>query len=507
MARRASDARLLMIPVDRAAPEPLHRQVCESLRQSILEGRLGPGARLPSSRALAADLGVSRNTVLLAFEQLLAEGYLSARIGSGTQVARDLPTELLGEREPSAGVSFDGEGRELSKRCEQFTSVPFTTRRLWGAVRPFQSGLPALDHFPTRTWATLASKRLRRRSPDSLSYHDPRGWPDLRSAIAEHLAVARGVDCEPDQVLVTSGTQQALDLCARVLLDPGDVAWIEEPGYTGARAALTAGGARVLPIPVDAEGLQVGRAEVGAESPRLIYVTPTHQFPKGVTMSLARRLELLRLAERKRCWVVEDDYDSEFRFEGTPVTALQGLDRNGRVLYLGSFSKTLAPSLRLGFLVLPPDLVDPVLAARVVMDQQCPTFEQAVLADFLREGHFARHVRRMRKLYRQRRDLLSAELDKHLAGLVEVEATDTGVHLVARLPRGIDDRALARAAVEQGIEVVPLSAYHMHAPERGGLVLGYGAFDEEQIVAAAERLAAIFDQPGVLSRGPKAVPA
>ncbi|GJM21066.1 MAG: GntR family transcriptional regulator [Planctomycetota bacterium] len=495
-----------MIPVDRAAAEPLHRQVCESLRQSILEGKLSPGARLPSSRALASDLGVSRNTVLLAFEQLLAEGYLSARVGSGTQVARNLPVELLGNRDPASPATFNGAGRQLSKRSERFTQVPFVTRRLWGAVRPFQAGLPALDHFPARTWATLASKRLRRRTSDSLSYHDPRGWPDLRSAIAEHLAVARGVDCEPDQVLVTAGTQQALDLCSRVLLDPGDVAWIEEPGYTGARAALTASGARVLPIPVDTEGLQVGHAEVAAESPRLIYVTPTHQFPTGVTMSLARRLELLRLAERSQSWILEDDYDSEFRFEGSPVTALQGLDRNGRVLYMGSFSKTLAPSLRLGFLVLPPDLLDAVLAARVVMDHQSPTFEQAVLADFLREGHFARHVRRMRKLYRQRRDVLVGELDKHLAGLVEVEATDTGVHLVARLPRGINDRALARAAVEQGLEVEALSSYHMHAPERGGLVLGYGAFTDEQLVSAAERLAAIFDQPGVLSRE-RAVPA
>lgn len=500
MSPEVVDARLLMIPVDRDAPEALHKQVCESLRSSILEGRLSPGARLPSSRALAGDLGVSRNTVLLAFEQLLAEGYLRARVGSGTQVARDLPVDLLEERTRPAPPRIDPEGRELSDRGRRLASVPFTTRRLWGAVRPFQCGLPALDQFPARTWATIASRRLRQRSAETLSYHDPRGWPALRSAIAEHLSLARGVDCEPDQVLITSGTQQAIDLCSRVLLDPGDVAWMEDPGYMGARAALVGSGARVVGVPVDEEGMTLARGAGPHEAPKLIYTTPTHQFPTGVTMSLARRLELLRFASERRCWVLEDDYDSEFRFEGTPVTALQGLDRAGRVLYLGSFSKTLAPALRLGFLVLPEDLVDPLLAARVVADQQSPLFEQVVMADFIQEGHFARHVRRMRKLYRQRRDILVRELEKHLSGLIEIEATDTGVHLIARLPAGIDDRAVARAAVEHGVEVVPLSHYSEHLPDVGGLVLGYGAYNERQLTEAAERLAAVFDMPGILGR-------
>lgn len=366
-----------VISVDRSSAAPLHRQLYEGLREAILSGRLSAGALLPSTRELAAGLGVSRNTATSAYAQLLAEGYLEGRVGSGTYVARSLPDDLLRARSGPGGEP-GGAGAEvaLSRRGRLLAATPTTTARDAGPARAFRPGIPALDAFPFGLWRRLESRFWRRPPPGLLGYGDPAGYGPLRAGISAYLRAARAVRCSPEQVIVVSGSQQALDLAARVLLDPGDAAWVEEPGYAGARAALLGAGARLVPVPVDEEGLDVAAgARLGPDA-RLVHVTPSHQYPLGATMSLARRLELLGWARRSGAWVLEDDYDSEYRYAGRPLEALQGLDAEGRVIYVGTFSKVLFPSLRLGYLVLPPDLVDAFAAARELTDRHPPGPDQ-----------------------------------------------------------------------------------------------------------------------------------
>jgi GntR family transcriptional regulator/MocR family aminotransferase len=312
----------------------------------------------------------------------------------------------------------------------------------------------------------------------------------LREEIAAYLGAARAVECGWEQVIVVSGSQQALDLAARVLLDPGDAAWVEDPGYAGARGALIAAGARIVPVPVDEEGLRVSDGVRRAADARLAYVSPSHQYPLGATMSVSRRLELLAWASRTGAWVLEDDYDSEYRYTGRPLEALQGLDAEGRVIYLGTFSKVLSPALRLGYLVVPPDLVDPFSAARELTDRHSPLVEQAVLARFIAEGHFARHIRRMRTLYAERQDILVEAAAGDLRGLLDVRPAEAGMHLVGWLPDRTDDREAMRRAAARGVEAIALSMYGIEPPARGGLLLGYAAVGEAGIRAGVRRLAA-----------------
>ncbi|MBX0326142.1 PLP-dependent aminotransferase family protein, partial [Oscillochloris sp. ZM17-4] len=402
---------------------PLYRQLYDEIRAAVLDGRLAPGARLPSSRELAAGMGLARSTVVSAFEQLLAEGYLEGRVGAGTFVATSLPEDLLGHGGPPARPPAAHERpapRRLSARGAALAATPVSASS-GDRVRPraFQVGLPDIDGFPHATWARLAARRYGSPPPELMAYGDPAGYLPLREAIASHLAAARGVRCDPGQVVVVSGSQQGLDLAARVLLDPGDEAWIEDPGYMGARGALLAAGARLAPVPVDAEGLDVAAGARLAPQSRLAYITPSHQFPLGVTMSLPRRLALLAWARAAGAWVIEDDYDSEYRYAGRPLAALQGLDGDGRVIYLGTFSKVLFPALRLGYMVVPPDLVPAFVAARALADRHSPGIEQAIVADFLAEGHFARHLRRTRARYAARQAAL-VEAARPLAGRLDV---------------------------------------------------------------------------------------
>ncbi|ABG03115.1 transcriptional regulator, GntR family [Rubrobacter xylanophilus DSM 9941] len=488
---------LLWVSVDRSSAVPLHRQLYEGLRGAILGGRLSPGARLPSTRELAAGLGVSRNTATSAYVQLLAEGYLEGRVGSGTYVARSLPDDLLRAR-PGPGREAAGAGAEraLSRRGGLLAATPTTTARDAGAPRAFRPGVPALDRFPFELWRQLASRFWRRPPPGLLGYGDPAGYAPLRAEISAYLRAARAVRCSPEQVIVVSGSQQALDLAARVLLDPGDAAWVEDPGYMGARAALLGAGARLVPVPVDGEGLDVAAgARLGPDA-RLVHVTPSHQYPLGATMSLARRLELLGWANRTGAWVLEDDYDSEYRYAGRPLEALQGLDAEGRVIYVGTFSKVLFPSLRLGYLVLPPDLVDAFAAARELSDRHPPGPDQGVLARFIAEGHFERHLRRTRKLYAERQEALVEAARRHLAGRLEVPPAEAGMHLVGRLPEGTDDREASRRAAALGVEAPPVSAFASGACRTPGLVLGYAAFGRDEIEEGVKRLRAALDGPG-----------
>ncbi|MCA1647250.1 MAG: PLP-dependent aminotransferase family protein, partial [Chloroflexi bacterium] len=320
--------------------------------------------------------------------------------------------------------------------------------------------------------------------------------PPLREAIASYLGAVRAVRCSPEQVIVVGGSQQALDLAARVLLDPGNTVWFEEPGYLGARAALRGAGAQVIPVPVDEDGLDVGAGEAMASAARMAYVTPSHQYPLGVTMSLSRRLALLAWATRADAWILEDDYDSEFRYAGRPLAALQGLDTSARVIYIGTFSKTLLPSLRLGYLVVPPDLVDAFTSARAVVDRQSPLLDQAVLCDFITEGHFSRHIRRMRQLYAERQRLLLEAAGRELAGLIDLGPESAGLHLVGRLPAGVNDQAASRAAYGRGVDAVALSATYFGPTSASGLLLGYAAYSGKEIMTGARELARALDADG-----------
>jgi GntR family transcriptional regulator / MocR family aminotransferase len=487
--KRAATVPATGIVLERAGRLPMHRQLSQRLREAILAGQFPPGTRLPSTRTLASELGVSRTTALAAYEQLRDEGYLDGRVGAGTTVA-----DLTGP--PPAPPPSPTRVPAAPALSARGTAVAASRWRLRPETRPgrerpraFPLGMPALDAFPRQLWTRVLTRRARRSLGDLLGYQDPAGYRPLREAITAYLGLARGVRCGPDQVLVVSGAQAGIDLAARLLLDPGDPAWVEDPGYYGARGALTGAGARLVPVPVDADGLDLGAARRRQPDARLAYVTPSHQFPVGATMSLARRLDLLAWAESAGGYVLEDDYDSEYRYVGRPLPALQGLDQAGRVVYVGSFSKVLFPSLRVGYLVVPDGLVDAFTAAQRFGEVHVPALEQAALADFIADGHLGRHVRRMRALYAVRGRALIRAIRRQAPDALEVRSAHAGLHLVAWLPPGADDRAAADRAAAAGVEAQALSDHALERPERGGLLLGYAAVPEPEIDRASVRLA------------------
>ncbi|GJG89531.1 GntR family transcriptional regulator [Gemmatimonadetes bacterium T265] len=471
-----------MIAVDPAAREPLHRQIYSAVRDLIVVGRLRPNDRVPSTRALAADLGVSRNTVLLAMTQLTSEGYLRGRPGAGTRVAPQLPDALLrvdARREPLGTRPTAGSRPVIARRGARTALLSDGMPRLGLAPRPFRHGTPALDRFPVDLWARLAARRYQRVPLEFLDHGEAFGHRPLREAVAVYVGAARGVRCEPGQVLITSGAQQALALAVQVLLDPGDTAWMEDPGYLGMRGVLTIAGARIAPVPVDAEGLDVAAGMRIAPDARLVYTTPSHQFPLGATMSHVRRRALLQWARGANAWIVEDDYESEYRFAGHPLPALHGLDPDGRVLYVGTFSKTVFPSLRIGYLIVPHDLTDAFARARAFAAGSASPLEQAVLADFIIEGHFARHVRRMRTLYAARQAALVALAERELRGRITLRPAAAGLHLLGWLPPGRSDAAVSSALAARGVEAPPLSMYHVGPRAAdGALLLGYASLDD-----------------------------
>ena len=436
------------------------------------------------------ELGVSRNTVTLAYDQLVAEGYLRGRPRSGMQVAATLPPRPSPRPVRSAGTRARAAPR-VSARGLAIASAPMPGLSSAGRPpAPFRPGVPALDLFPLRLWARLVHRRLRR--PPELGYGDPAGYAPLRAAIAEYVSAARGARCVADQVIVVNGSQQGVDLAARALLDSGDQAWIEDPGYPGARAALLAAGASLVPVPVDDEGLRVAEGVRRAPRARLAYVSPSHQFPLGTTMSASRRLELLRWAAQAGAWILEDDYDSEFRYSTRPLASLQGMDQDGRVVYIGTFSKTLVPALRLGYLIVPPEIAQAFRAVRAACDRHSPVLDQAVLADFMTEGHFARHVRRMRNVYAERQGALVDAIQRKLGDRLEARATGAGMHLVGWLDAGSDDAAVSARLWEEGIEAPPLSRYGLVKPARPGLLLGWAGYSPEAIEKAVERLGSVL---------------
>ena len=489
MPKSSSSLTLASIPLDRSSARPLHRQLYDRLREGILSGQLRPGFRLPPTRTLADELGVSRNTVLTAFDELLAEGCIEGKVGSGTYVSPGLPADILSKRKavpqprPGPRPRISRRGRFVTDHLKESWPPGSTS---WPYV--FRAGLPAFDAFPYRQWKRLVARHWHRPPQEILYQREVPDYPPLRRAVADYLRAARGVRCDPEQVLFLTGAQQAIDLVARVLLDPGDPVWVEDPGYVGGRNTLKAVGLKLVPVNVDEEGLCVDAGIKRCPNGRLACVTPSFQFPLGVTMSLARRLKLLDWAERARSWVLEDDYYSELRYVGPPLPALQGLDIHGRVIYLGTFTKVLLPLINLAYLVVPAGLLDTFQSAHRLSGRRA-CIEQAALADFIGEGHFARHIRRMRSLYVERQAAFVEAAERELAGLLEVRRSDCGMHLMGWLPPGVDDIMAESAARRQGVETSALSRQYVRRCRRGGLILGYTAFTPSQIREGVERLA------------------
>lgn len=455
----------------RQAGMPLYRQLHDRIRDAILSGELRPGAKLPSSRVLAAQLPASRTIVQLAYDMLVAEGYLIGRGAKGTIVAPLASTALGPPVRPAPGA---GSNHPAPRR----------------AIQPFQLGLPALDLFPRKLWSRHAARVTRQLGAAEMHFQGPLGLERLRRAVAGYLAVARGVACTAEQVLITAGFQGALAIAAATLLRPGDRVWVEDPGYRPARRVLALLGAQLVPVPVDAEGLEVEVARARAADARMAVITPSHQFPTGVALSLARRSALLQWAREAGAWVIEDDYDSEFRYQGRPLPALQGLDPDGRVLYVGSFSKVLFPALRLGYLVAPATLVEDLAKTRRLLDGHPPMLDQMTVAAFIEDGDFTRHIMAMRALYAERRMALAAALEDVLGDLVRLELTAGGMHLLAHLPPGYRDAEVVERATRAGQAAWPLSLMAIRRDAEQGLLLGFTGLPAELARSEVEMLRA-----------------
>jgi GntR family transcriptional regulator/MocR family aminotransferase len=455
---------------------PLHRQLYEALRRALLDGKLAAGERLPSTRDLAHDLAVSRNTVVAAINQLTVEGYLASRVGRGTYVNDDVPRRQ-GKALRHGPVTLPA-APHLSRRgtdlVERFCASALE-------VQPFTPGLADFSAFPVALWQRLQNKHWRMTYPDLLDYNAAGGYGPLRRAVTDYLRVFRSVQLDADQVIITTGTQQSLELCARLLADHGDTVWVEDPAYWGAVKAFMANGLHLHPVAVDDEGI-APTSHDNKHPPKLIYLTPSHQYPTGAVMSLARRHQLLACARTHQAWVLEDDYDSEFRFSGPPISSLEGLDTDERVFYMGTFSKVLYPGIKLAYLVVPKGLVAAFKQAHYDLNRPGQMPQQAALAEFIEMGHFASALRRSRQSYAERRESLLQALQPLLkAGVAYISGADQGLHLCLRLKPGSDDQALAQQAAAKGLTVRPLSAYCLARKDLSGLVVGYGYANPKDI--------------------------
>lgn len=498
MHRRPAHSTFRAFSLDPNGSEPLHRQLYEELRRAILSGRIAAGSRLPASRELASVSRVSRNTVLNAYEQLLAEGYIHSRAGSGTFVSDATPEAFKPETIPVAPATLPAataprpSSRPLSALGERSRMIELTRHRFHSVANAFRPGLPALDQFPMDVMRRIIDRRLRRASVRMLAYGDPQGYLPLREAIAAHLTASRGARCDASRIMIVNGSQNGIALCAQVLLDPGQTVWLEDPGYFGARVSLELHGAKIAHVPVDLDGIDVAAGIRLAPDARMAYVTPSHQNPTGVTMSLHRRMALLQWAQNAGAWIVEDDNASEYRYRGRPLAALQGIDPSDRVIYIGTFSKVMFSSNRLGYMVLPPDLVAPFVKAHDFHERGSNGILQAVIADFISEGHFARHLRRMRTLYASRMAALEQAVTQKAAGLIELQPIEGGLNRLALLPPGIDDVEVAQAMEKLGVLCAPYSEYQANPGSRGGLVLGFAGADESEIATGIERMAGVL---------------
>ncbi len=496
--------------LDRTAGEPVYRQVLGLMQQAILTGQLLPGAKLPSSRTLASDLGIARNTVLHVYDQLTAEGYVLSTTGSGTYVADTRPdTAAVNARKappaasgPIGAIGGAGPGANvappavpargsLSTRGARLICQAGVSARQWGAFMP---GVPDVAEFPARTWSRLQAKLWKEANPDLLTYAPGGGYRPLRRALSDYLRVARSVKCTPDQIIITTGIHQSIDLAVRLLTDVGDRAWVEEPCYWGARSVLQSSGLTLAPVPVDEEGLNPRESDLQAP-PRIALVTPSHQYPLGMVMSLARRRTLLEYARQHGVWIIEDDYDSEFRYGSRPLASLQGLDDAGQVIYVGSLGKMLFPGLRIGYMIAPEHLVDTFRTGVAELYREGQLMQQAVLTEFIMDGYLTSHVRRMRALYGERRQILIDAITARFGDALPVMGDEAGLHLVLGLPDHANDREVTAASYDAGVIVRPLAAYYnSETPARRGLLLGYACVPNERIGPAFDTLANVIER-------------
>ena len=491
---------------------PLHRLLYDRIRTGVLRGSIPPGTRLPAARTLAREEGVSRNTVEAALRRLKAEGFVTRRVGAGTWISDQIPARLLGGRstrgasvrrairgETAPGGVRRGERPRRVAPASDPNLLSLRGTRFSDAeaepVEPpdhlFAPSAAGLDDLPLRAWNRIARRQIRGSARRLLVPVPPEGMTPLREAIAAYLHMNRGVRCSPDQVLVVNSTQQGIDLAARLLLDPGDAVWLEDPGYLAARRAFVAAGARGVPVPVDEEGIDVRSGTTRAPDARVAYVTPSHQYPLGVTMSLTRRLELLEWASNAKSWIIEDDYDGELRYDGHPLAAVQGINASGRVIYAGTFNKILFPAVRAAYLVLPQPLVEPFVRAKALTDGFTAPFVQALLADFLGEGHFAAHLRTVRDLYRARRDHFLHAVGPHLPSGARLGPADAGVHVALHLAEGTDDRSISRRALRLGLALPALSHQAVESSARG-LLVHYGYVSTTVMDAATSLLGRVL---------------
>lgn len=473
----------------------LQQRLLKCLQAAILEGVFPLESRLPATRDMARELGVSRNTVIFVYESLTSQGYVTARTGSGTWIAATLPESCLQSGETLTAVTANANPlSRLSKRGASLIGHATASPHQWGAFVP---GAPDVTAFPHKLFSQIQARLNRQPSVDRLIYSSDGGCPDLRQALAGYLRIARSVKADADQILITEGIHQAVDLVSRVLCDRGDWVWIEEPGYWGTRNLLRINDLKIHPVPVDDQGLVVD-LPAGTPTPRMIFVTPSHQYPLGVHLSPERRLQLLALAKRHNSWIVEDDYDSEFRFSGQPYPSLQGLKADAPVIYMGTFSKTLYPALRIGYMVVPKALIAPLRVAASELYRGGHLLVQRALAEFIEEGHYAAHIRRVRLLYQQRRRFLCRLIGQYLGDRFLASCDhDAGLHLVIRLPQGSDDVAIAALALRRGVKVRPLSQYYMQLQHERGLLLGYACVNEKQALRAFGILKSCLTDSGI----------
>ncbi len=493
MVKRAGGALLLSVRIDHASTRPVSTQLYVMLRDLILSGSFAAGDRLPASRTLARELALSRTTIIEAFDRLTAEGLIESRVGAGTYVSKALDADRPRPPDPNV-IAIEARAPRLSRATAQAIERFAERRRLPSAARAFTTALPAFDAFPIAQWARLSAKHWRSHRNEAMGYGDPFGHPQLRAAIAAHLRANRGITCEAAQIFITGGAQQAFSLIGSILLNPGDRVWFENPGAIGARNSLIAAGAELVPVPVDDQGLRVDEGLRMAPRFRLAFVTPSHQQPLGMVMSLERRFALLHAAEQAGAWIIEDDYDGEFSFGGSPLPTLKSVDATGLVIYVGTFSKSLFPSLRLGFLLAPPALVPTLNTIMSRVLHGVPSSVQGVVAEFIDEGLFASHIRRMRRIYAERHEALCAAAQRKLSGLLDIVPSHSGLHTIGLLHASLSETGVAQAADARNITASPIARFSIAPAAVSGLVLGFGGIRPPEIEAGVDVLAQVLEE-------------
>lgn len=489
MAKKSLELDLAGVKIVKSSPTPLYTQVYEQFRQMILTRRLRPGDRLPATRNLAEELGVSRTIITQSFEQLILEGYLLGKTGSGTFVAGVLPDTLLSVAAVEKRNGNASGGQSINEAKNLIAEDLLRRNSDKEDEKPFQTGHAALDVFPYNTWYEVSKKVFKNLKAYPLGYEEATGYEPLRNEIAKYLRMSRAVKCEADQVVIVNGSQQGLNLIVQCLLKRGDSIWMEDPGYHGMKFACKTMDVNICPVPVEKDGINVNVGIRKYPGAKLAYVTPSHQFPTGATLSLNKRLQLLEWASQHKMWILEDDYDSEFRYEGRPLASLQGLDNNGIVIYSGTFSKVLFPGLRLAYIVLPDkDMVNEVKKMKGMMDRQSPILDQLIVARFLEEGHFLRHIRKMRLLYSERRKILVKLIEENLGDYLSIQPATAGMNLTAGLSEKIDILKLKEELKKQQVIVSFINDYSLENFIKPAISLGFSAFTKYKLKTGIQKL-------------------